>query len=125
MKGVLKNIGLLILTLILSYFLAGYFFSLYNYFWPSHPSGFFAAYAAFGQFIAGFITAWTLLGCVCFSAFGDKYKYWWIGDLLLPVLWFVVQFDLSHWYFYTSLAIVGWLIGHGISKVRRPKPAVQ
>lgn len=52
-----------------------------------------------------------------FTAFGDKHKYWWIGLLSIPALAFELYFDLEHIYVPIILALLGWVIGLGISKV--------
>ena len=51
-----------------------------------------------------------------FTAFGDKYKYWWIGILLIPALWFEISFDLPHLYFSLLLCLLGWGIGFVFSR---------
>ena len=109
---IFKNLSLLILSSIVSYFLVEQFFKLYNYFWPvGNPSGLFAGYAMLGNVMIGFFVAFTFFPPLLFTAFGDKKKYWWVGVLLLPVAWFIIKFDLTHWYFYLALAVAGWLVG--------------
>lgn len=114
----MKNIGLLLVSVILALLLSTFTFRIYNNFFPAAtPGGLFASYAAFGSIIIGFFVAFTIVLNLLFTSFGDKYKYWWIGILLLPVLWFVIKLDLAHWYFYAALAVVGWAIGTGIRKI--------
>ena len=115
---ILKNIGLLILSLAVPYFFSENFLSLYQYFWPPQSTdGFFAAYSALADVMIGFFIGFIFSPIVLFTALGDNQKYWWTGILLLPAVWFVVKFDLAHWWFYVLLAFAGWLIGFGINRL--------
>lgn len=67
--------------------------------------------AIFGLF-SGFVF---LLPCL-FTAFGGKWKYWWIGVLLIPATVFEVYFDFAHIYFPILLGLVGWGIGWMVAK---------
>ncbi len=115
MKGILKNVGVLILVLILTYFLGKFFYKIPGSYTQNYDGGFFG-YGAIGVAVIGLFHAYTFFLSLLFSAFGDKYKYWWMGILLLPVLWFIIKLDLVHWYFYAVLAILGWFVGWSVHR---------
>jgi hypothetical protein len=50
-----------------------------------------------------------------FTAFGDRYKYWWISVLLIPLFILGFYYDFEHVYFYIIFGLVGWLIGYGLN----------
>ena len=115
---ILKNILLIVVSLVVAYFLSPLFLKLYSYISPiSAPDGFFAPYEGMAQYLMGAIFGVILIFVLLFTAFGDKHKYYWFGVILLPVLWFVIKFDLTHWYFYLTLAVAGWVVGWGIGKL--------
>ncbi len=94
------------------------FWFLYETFFPQQDDGgFFGWGSGLTEVFTGIIVAHNFIIPFLFTSFGDKHKYYWIGVLLLPVLWFVVKFDLAHWYFYLVVALVGWVLGWGISKL--------
>ena len=116
---VLKNIGLVLATGLLTYILAGQFGYFYHSIFGLERSlglGAFFSSNDLANFSAGLFPAFAFFITLLFTAWGDKYKYYWIGVLLLPVLWFVIKFDLAHWYFYLALALVGWAIGWIVNK---------
>ena len=84
----------------------------------SEPSsgGFFGA-ERLGELIASFAISFVFLTTLLFTAFGRTLKYLWLAVLLLPGVWFAVKFDLTHFWFYILVALVGWAIGFGISKL--------
>ena len=113
---ILKNIGLFALSLLASFASADYFYiKIYGLFFGT-TSGFFGT-GGIGGVLIGLVIAYILFTSLLFTAFGDKKKYWWVGVLLLPVAWFIIKFDLTHWYFYLALAVAGWLVGWLISKL--------
>jgi len=85
----------------------------------SQDGGFFVfTFSGVGaQQMIGIVPAFVLFMFFLFTAFGGKKKYWWVGILLLPVVWFVWKFDLAHWYFYVGLALAGWIVGWIIGKL--------
>src|SRR3989338_4470755 len=108
---ILKDVLLLVASILCGYFLSMRFGILYDHLFPgSLGSGLStdAAYSIFGTPLA-YIFFLTLL----FTTFGDKKKYWWIGILLIPALWFEISFDLQHLYFPILLGLLGWGIGFG------------
>ena len=119
---IIKNILLVAMVLVVAYFTAEWFGAFYSrLFSIEQPHGLGAFFGSedlvnlSDGLIPAFVTYLTLL----LTAFGDKHKYWWMGILLLPVFWFVIKFDLVHWYFYLVLAVIGWLVGWGITKFRK------
>ena len=121
---ILKNIGLLALSIIGPLIFSEKFLTLYKVIeQPRQPAGIFSVYAEVGNILLGFIIGLAIFSTFLFTLFGDKNKYYWIGVLLLPVLWFVIKFDLPHWYFYLTIALTGWLIGwvaNRLIKASRP-----
>lgn len=107
----IKNLLIVILTLVISYLVSPWAGNVYQYV-SNDPGTWVDLRGVFGLPLA-YIFFLTLL----FTAFGDTKKYWWIGTLLIPALWFEIYFDLSHIYFPIALGLVGWLIGFGISKL--------
>ena len=65
----------------------------------------------------GFPLAYLFFLFLFFTVFGDKHKYWWVGIAGAPAIFFLLYFDFSHVYFHLAIAILGWLIGSGISKL--------
>jgi len=113
MNKIIKNILLLAIVLILSYFSSIYFGSLYKNI--THDYGTWIDLSS----IVGFHYGYIFFLLVAFAAFGDKTKYWWIGALLIPAVAFEIYFDLNLRYIYIPVVIglVGWGIGFLISKV--------
>lgn len=118
---ILREIIILAVVLILSYFLAIWFGEFYVYFFPQ-PSGrssllsFYISKAAENSFI-GSPLVYTFFLTLLFTAFGGEKKYWWIGILLIPAAAFEVYFDISHIYFPILLGLLGWLLGLLVSKI--------
>ena len=117
---ILKNIILLVIALVGAYFTAEWFGVLYTKLigvTQAHGLGAFWGSEDLLNLSSGIIPAFVAYLTVLFTAFGGKKKYWWVGILLLPVLWFVWKFDLAHWYFYVGLALAGWIVGWIIGKL--------
>ena|SRR3989344_6564532 len=121
---IIKNILLVAMALVVAYFTAEWFGAFYSRLFSieqPHGLGAFFGSEDLLNLSVGFIPAFVAYLTLLLTAFVDKQKYWWIGILLLPVLWFVIKFDFSHWYFYLALALAGWLIGWVISKIIKTK----
>ena len=114
----LKNVFIAIIVFVISYLISPWAGNVYQYI-THDPGTWTDLRSVFGLPLA-YIFFLTLL----FSSFGDKYKYWWIGILLIPALWFEVYFDLPHFYFPVLLGLLGWGIGFGISKLLTKKNLV-
>ena len=111
----LKSAGIYILVLVPSYYLS-FFFGVFYSFFLNKSLHITLPANAFVSFV-GLPLAYIFFLTFLFTAFGDKHKYWWIGILLIPALWFEISFDLSHLYFPIAIGLLGWLIGLGISKL--------
>jgi|SRR3989344_2022654 len=111
-KNVIILVAILVLTKTLSYSVGDWF------------AGFFGESRGSwidGTALLGLIPTFLFFSMFLFTAFGDRYKYYWIGVLMLPVLWFVIKLDLAHWYFYLALALIGWGIGWVVNRMIKPK----
>lgn len=110
---ILKNIFLLLVTVIVSMTIAVPVGDWYL--------GYIKDYGSFidARFFAGLPLAYIFFLFIIFTVFGGegKGKYWWMGVLALPALAFEVYFDLSHIYFPIILGVIGWVIGFGIQKL--------
>lgn len=113
MKNILKNLGLLIIVLAISYFLSKYTGDLYSKLFKQ--SGTWIDLRG----LVGLPLVYIFFLILLFTAFGGAKKYWWIGVLLIPALAFELYFDLAHIYFPVALALLGWGIGFGVSKLMK------
>lgn len=114
---ILKNAGLYLIILLLSYLTASPLGKLL------FPSAYNISFSSFSvpeywyYFPLGAVSSYTFFLFLLFTAFGDHGKYWWSGLLSIPVLAFSIYFDQSHIYFPIVLGIIGWMIGIGIAKI--------
>ncbi|MBU2472973.1 hypothetical protein KKE74_02990 [Patescibacteria group bacterium] len=110
---IIKNILLVFLVLILSYFSSIYFGNLYKNI--SHDYGTWIDLSS----LVGIHYGYVFFLLFIFTAFGGLKKYWWIGFLLIPTVIFEVYFDWRFQYVYIPIAIglIGWVIGFIISKI--------
>lgn len=122
--GVLQNIILVVLSIIFAYFIGSIFvggtfagFQVYSLFFPQEIAG--GGFFGFdlSQIVISIVVMYIFFLIAIFCLFGDKFKWRWIGVFLLPILWFVIQFDLSHFWFYILVALVGWGIGFVLNKL--------
>jgi len=115
---IIKNFIILIVSLLLSHFLAVYVGTLYNNLFPNviGTGGIFMVPKEFGYYVIGIIISYIFFLTLLFTAFGGKHKYWWIGILLIPAAVVEFYFDLSHIYVPILLALAGFLLGHLISR---------
>ncbi len=122
MKEFLKNVGIWILVLILTYFLSLYFGNFYIYFFPQTTAwgvGDVGISDSTGKELIGLPLCYTFFLFLLFTAFGGTKKYWWIGIAIIPAAIFEIYFDLSHIYFPILLGLAGLALGLGISKILR------
>ena len=111
----LKLLALYLVTVVGSFLVSPYFGAVYAKLFPENLGA--GLPTDFSEILLGTPLAYTFFLTLLFSAFGGKGKWWWIGILLIPALWFEVNFDLTHLYFPIALGILGWLIGFGIQKL--------
>ena len=112
---ILRNIGLLALSLFLSYLLAMYFGRFYSSLFPN-VGGLLSVSQRVGDFLIGLPLSYTFFLVLLFTAFGDKKKWWWIGIGLIPALAFELYFDFAHIYFPVAIGLVAWLLGLAIAR---------
>ncbi len=112
-----RNIFILIIILILSYFFSSYFGVLFDKFYKITEEGFFSVPRETSMLLIGFILSYIFFSILLFTLFGGAKKYWWIGILLIPAAAFELSLDAKHIYFPLVLALLGWLIGLAILKI--------
>lgn len=122
MKNVLKNVGLLSLVLVLSYFTAEWFGSWYDKFSPQIDDSWFSLSKGALTSIVGFPLAYIFFAIFIFQIFGFGNKKKLVIWLLIPALLFFGAGDLEHIYLPIILGLVAFtlakLIKFLISKFR-------
>ena len=115
----LKSIGLYVVIVVVSFFISPYFGKFYGFFFPQNIGG--SLPTDFSEILLGTPLAYVFFLTLLFTAFGGKgrAKYWWIGILLIPALWFEINFDLMHLYVPLILGILGWLIGFAFIRLMK------
>ena len=111
MNNFLKNTGLFVVVLILSYFTANWFGAWYNKFSPLYDSSFFPLSKEELILLAGIPFAYIFFTILLFKLFGFGNKNKWIIWLLVPALLFFGSGDIKHLY----LPILLGLIALGLS----------
>ncbi len=66
-------------------------------------------------YMFGVCISLTFFICLLFSTFGDKYKFWWTGVALLPVLWLEMQLAAILIIFSAIFGGIGWWLGRLLS----------
>ena len=66
------------------------------------------------QFFIGLPLSYIFFLMLLLVGFGNNRKYWLVGVLLLPALWFELKFDLRHIYFPISIGVGAWILALGI-----------
>lgn len=112
-----KNIGLILASFLLSYFLNVQFHKLYLNLYHPDSGGSFYVFGGVAEYFSALNLAYLFFLFLLFTAFGDRTKYWWAGIAAIPALAFLLYFDFSHVYFHLLFPIVGWIIGWGIAKL--------
>jgi|SRR3989338_216611 len=115
MNGFIKNILLLVVILVLSYFVAEYFGGWYNRFSPLFSRSIFALTEQELIFLVGMPFAYIFFTTLLFQSFGFDNRNKWTGWLLTPALLFFASGDLKHIY----LPIILALIAFGLSIILR------
>ena len=109
MKNILKNLGLLLISLGVSYLAASFTGNTYQKLFKDYGSWIDVSS------LIGLPLAYIFFLILLFTAFGGAKKYWWIGVGLIPAVLFEVYFDLQHLYFPIAIGLVGWLVGRGVA----------
>lgn len=113
MKNFFKNVCLLVVILVLSYFTASYFGRVYDKFSPLHDGSWIGLSNEALAFIVGLPFAYTFFTILFFQLFGFGNKKKWTLWLLLPPFIFFGSGDLIHIY----LPIIIGLIAFAIAKL--------
>ena len=115
---IMRNLVLLFGSMIISYFLAGYFYhSLYGFVYGDSDGGFFAIYVEAAKVLIILVLSFIFFTPLLFTSFGDSKKYWWIAISLIPALFFEIYFGLGYIYIPIIAGLIGWGIGFTISRV--------
>ena len=126
MKNFIKNIVLLAVVLVISYFTAEYFGSWYDRFSPLYDSSIFALTENELVFLIGLPFAYTFFMVLLFQLFGFGNKNKWTIWLLVPVLLFFGSGDIQHIYLPIILGLIALavtkLVHVIISRLKRPNP---
>ncbi|MEK7117900.1 MAG: hypothetical protein AAB861_03965 [Patescibacteria group bacterium] len=110
MKNLFKNIFLLIVVLVLSYFAAEYFGTWYDYFAPLYDNTLGVGKGILKS-LTGLPFAYIFFTILLFKLFGFGNKNKWIIWLLVPAVLFFGSGDIKHLY----LPILLGLIALGLS----------
>ena len=112
MKNFIKNLGLLIVVLVISYFTAEYFGMWYDKFSPQYDS-FFGASSEVMRTVVGAPFAYVFFITFIFTLFGFGNRKKWLFWLLVPptILWFLAD------KYYIYLPIILALIAFGLAKL--------
>jgi len=116
MNNIVKNILLLIVVFVLSYFTAPYFGAVYDNFIPgSLDAGAWIGTLEAWQSIIGFPFAYIFFTTLLFQSLGFGNRNKWTLWLLVPVLLFFASGDIQHIY----LPIILGLIAFGLAWIIR------
>lgn len=125
---VLKNLGLLLVVLVLSYLTAEYFGNWYDNFSPQYGSSFWGISRDASIEFTGSIVAYVFFTVFVYGLSGFKQNRIWISALLVPalILWFYA--DRYHIYLPIILGLIAFaiakIINLIISKLRKTTPQV-
>ncbi len=118
MNNVIKNILLLVVDAVLSYLLALYFGSIYEYFIPGSlgDTAWIGTTSAW-QSVIGFPFAYIFFTTLLFQTFGFGNRNKWTLWLLMPALLFFASGDLKHIYLPIALGLVAFGLAWVIRKI--------
>lgn len=117
MKAFLKNVGLVLVSLVLGFFGAPVFGYLYNNFLQAGFGGGFFGTASSLEFIVGMPISFVFFLVVFFLWFGDQSKYWWAGIGVLGLLALAFYLDPQNIVFPTLTVLIGAGLGWGAKRV--------
>ena len=92
-------------------------YDLYEIFISPTIDGSFFGAEEIGRVLGSLLVAYVFFIPLSFISFSTKYKYKAIVILLIPAIYFIVQVDLSHFWFYILAGLAGWGIGFVIAKI--------
>ena len=110
-SSTLKNLGLIIIAVAISYVSSEYFGQLYMK--VTNDPGTFVDTRS----LIGLPLSYIFFLTVLLTVFGGNKKYVWLGILLIPAAAFELYFDLDHIYFPLLLGLAGWSIGIGFARL--------
>ena len=118
MKIFLKNLLLLIVSILLAIFFAYFVGHLFNKIFPPKGEWFWGPTGSTQDFLVGILPAYLFFLVFLFLIFGKVKKWIWILVFGFPVLFFFISSDkyYSHLLFHLSFPLAGWLIGIGARK---------
>ena len=117
MNGFIKNILLLVVALILSYFTAEYFGSWYVKFSPQYDDSWFSLTKQELIFLAGAPFAYIFFATLLFQSFGFGNRNKWTLWLLTPAMLFFASGDIQHIYLPVILALIAFGLAFVVRKV--------
>ena len=106
MNNFIRNILLLVVALVLSYFTAEYFGTWYDKFFPQSDDSMFSLTKQELIFLAGIPFAYIFFTALLFQSFGFGNRNKWTLWLLAPALLFFASGDLKHIYLPIILALI-------------------
>ncbi|MEK7535928.1 MAG: hypothetical protein AAB590_02870 [Patescibacteria group bacterium] len=110
MKAI-KNLLFIFGSALVSYLLINPISNFYKSLFPEqYRDGAFFGFDLTTPLIA-FVIGFVLLSVSTLNAFGNYEKNKWIVFALIISFIPILKFDLSHWYFYVMLALIGWGLG--------------
>lgn len=128
MNNFIKNILLLVIVLVLSYFTADYFGSWYDKFSPQYSNSFLGTGKDLSLFIAGIPFAYVFFVTFIFTLFGFRSRKKWLIWLLIPPLLLWLSADRYFIYLPVILGLIAFgltvLINLLISKLRHSNPPI-
>ena len=116
MNNVVKNILLLVVALILSYFTAEYFGSWYDKFSPLYDNTLGLGKEALRS-ITGIPFAYIFFTTLLFQSFGFGNRNKWTLWLLTPAMLFFASGDIQHIYLPVILALIAFGLAFVVRKV--------
>jgi len=119
MNNFIKNILLLVSVLVLSYFTANYFGSLYGYFSPPFDDSMIGLSKETLSFIDGAPFSYIFFTTLLFQSFGLGNRNKWTLWLLAPAILFFASGDLKHIYLPVILGLVAWGLATLLRKIFR------
>ena len=108
MNTFIKNILLLAVVCILSYFAAPYFGAWYDKFSPQYDDSFFSFPHSIVLFVAGIPVAYVFFISLVFTLFGFGDRKKWLIGLLIPALLFWLSADKYHIYLPTIFCLIAY-----------------
>ena len=117
MKYVFKNVGLIIIALVLSKITASFFGSVYHQFVPLNDGSLLGLGNEALEFIAGFPFAYIFFTILLLKVFAEGNKKKWTGWLVAPAALFFAMGDLKYIYLPIILGAIAWGLAKLVQKI--------